>query len=65
MVKPFGCTKQFCDLQLPISYCVGMIVVTITRHVFIDTLQMEHISAIKFDMGYKKYMSFLVIPKKV
>ena len=25
--------------------------------------QMEHFSAVKFDMSYKKNMSFLVIPK--
>ena len=37
--------------------------VTITRHVFIYIIQMEHISAVKFDTGYEKNMSFLVIPK--
>ena len=41
-VKPFGCTKQFCILQLQISYCVDLIMVTITRHVFIHSFQMEH-----------------------
>ena len=34
---------------------------SITRHVFIDIFQTEHISAIKFDTGYEKNMSFLVI----
>ena len=41
-VKPFGCTKQFCIMQLSIPYCVRLIMVTITRHVFIYILQMEH-----------------------
>ena len=27
-VKPFGCTKQICILQLPISYCVSLVMVT-------------------------------------
>ena len=63
MVKPFGCTKQFCVLQLPISYFVSLIMVTITRHPFIDIFQTEYCSAVKFDMGYEKNMSFLAIPK--
>ena len=63
MIKLFGCTKQFCDLQLPIFYCVGLIMVTITRHLFINISQMKHISAVKFDRGYEKNMSFLAIPK--
>ena len=60
-VKLFRYTKQFCDLQLPISCCVSLIMVT--RHVFISIFQTEHISAIKFDMGYEKNTSFLEIPK--
>ena len=60
-VQPFWCTKQFCILQLPISYCVSLIMVTIlTRHVFINIFQMKHLSAVKFVMGYGKNMSFLV-----
>ena len=62
-VKSFGRTKQFCIMQLPISYCAILIVVAITRHVFINFFQTEHISAVKFNMGYEKNMSFLVIPK--
>ena len=49
MVKPFGCTKQFCTLQLPISYCVSLIMVTISGHIFINFFQMEHK---KLAMGY-------------
>ena len=60
-VKPFGCTKQFCILQLPISYCINY--GTITRHVFINIFQTEHSSAVNFAMGYEKNMSFLVIAK--
>ena len=55
--------KQFSILQLPISYCVGLIMVTITRHFFTNISQMDHFSAVKFYMGYEKNMSFLVIPK--
>ena len=46
LVKPFGCTKQFCVLQLPISHCVNLIMVTITRHIFINTFQTEFFSAV-------------------
>ena len=64
-VKPFWCTKQFCDLQLPVSYCVSLIMVTITRSVFIDIFQMEHISAVKFDKGYGENISILMMPKSL
>ena len=40
-----------------------MIMVTITRHIFINIFQTQHFSAMKFNMGYEKNMSFLVIPK--
>ena len=40
-----------------------MIVVTISRHFFINILQTQHFSAMKFYMGYEENMSFLVIPK--
>ena len=50
-------------LQLPMSYSVSLIMVTITRYDFIIFFQTEHISAVEFDMGYEKNMSFLVIPK--
>ena len=62
-VKPFGCTKQFCDLQLPISYCVSSIMVTIKKHFFINIFQTEHFLAVNFSMGYEKNMSYLVIAK--
>ena len=61
--KLFGCTKQFCTLQLHISYCVSLIMVTITRHIFINIFHIEHFSAVKFAMGYEKNMSILVIAK--
>ena len=50
-------------LQLAISYCVILIVVTMTRHIFINIFQTEHSLAVIFDMGYEKNMSFFVIPK--
>ena len=40
-----------------------MIMVTITRHFFINIFQIQHFSAMKFYMGYEKNKSFLVIPK--
>ena len=52
-VKLFGFTKQFCILQLPISYRVSLLMVTMTRYVFINIFQTEHFSAVKFAMGYE------------
>ena len=40
-----------------------IIMLTITKHVFINLFQTEHFSAVKFAMGYKKNTSFLVIAK--
>ena len=40
-----------------------MIMVTITRHVFFNILKTQQFSAMRFYMGYKKNMSFLVILK--
>ena len=54
-VKPFGCTKQFCILQLPIPYWVGLTMVTVTSHVFIHKFQTEHLT---FAMGYEKIWAF-------
>ena len=45
------------------SYCVSLIMVTITRHIFINIFKTEYISAMKFDRGNEKNMSFFVIPK--
>ena len=41
------------------DYYVSFIMVTITRHLFINIFQMQHLWAVKFHMGYKKNMSFL------
>ena len=46
-----------------IAYCVSLIMVTITKHIFINIFQTEHLSALKYAKGYKKNMSFLVISK--
>ena len=62
-VESFKCRKQCCILQLPISYCVSFIIVTITMHFFINILQMKHYSAVRFDMGNEKNMTSPVIPK--
>ena len=42
-----------------------LIMVTITRHVFNSTFETKRFSAVKFDMGYEKNMSFLVIAKSL
>ena len=52
-------------LQLPVSCCVSLIMVTITRHIFINIFQMERFKAVKFALSYEKYMRFLVIPKSI
>ena len=57
------CKVILCIAVAYISYCVNLIMVTITKHIFINILQTEHFSAVKFAMGYKKNMSFLVITK--
>ena len=60
MYKAILCITE----NLPmISYCVGLFMVTIPKHIFINILQTEHFSAIKFGMGYEKNLSFLVIQK--
>ena len=51
----------YCSCQY--FYCVSLIMVTITRHIFINIFQMEHFSAVKFAMGYEKNMSYHVISK--
>ncbi len=50
-VKPFGCKKRLCILQLPIPYCISLIMVTITSHIFINIFQTVHFSAVKFTTG--------------
>ena len=63
-VKPFGYMKLICILQLPISYCVSLVMVTITRHIFINIFQMEHFFNSEICHGVtRKKMSFLVISK--
>ena len=62
-VKPFGFTKQFCILQLPIFCCVSLIMVTITSHIFINIVQTEQNSVVKFTMDYEKNMSYHAISK--
>ena len=61
-VKLFGYKKRLRILQLPLPYCVGLIMVTITSHIFI-TFQTVHFSALKFTRGNEKNTSFLLIPK--
>ncbi len=62
-VKPFGHKKRLRILQLPIPYCVSLIMVTITSHILINIFQTVHISSVKFTRGNEKNMSFLLIPK--
>ncbi len=63
LVKRFGCKKRLCILQLPIPYCVSLIMVTITSHIFINIFQTVHFPAVKFTRGNEKNTSFLLIPK--
>ncbi len=62
-VIPFGHKKRLRILQLPIPYCVSLIMVTITSHIFTNIFQMVYFSAVKFTRGNEKNMSFLLIPK--
>ncbi len=62
-VKPFGHKKRLRILQLPILYCVSLIMVTITSHIFTNIFRMVHFSAVRFTRGNEKNMSFLLIPK--
>ena len=64
MVKSVGCSK-LCVLKLRISYYVSLRMVAITRHVFIHIFYTVLFSAVSFDMGYKKSITFLVIPKSL
>ena len=45
------------------TFCVSLILVTLTNSSYINIFQMEHFPAVKFAMGYEKNMSFLVITK--
>ena len=70
-IQNFSWNCQAIWMYQAISYIVvayillwSLIMVTIkTRHIFINISQTEHFPAVKFDMGYEKNMSFLVIPK--
>ncbi len=55
--------RDYVKFQLPIPYCVSLIMVTITSHIFINIFQMVHFSAVKFTRGNEKNMNFLLIPK--
>ena len=52
-------------MYIAVSYILlcKLIMVTITRNIFINIFQMECFSAVKFAMVYEKNMSFLVISK--
>ncbi len=66
-VKPFGYKKRLHILQLPIplAYCVSLIMVTITSHIFINIFQTVHFSTVKLNRGNEKNMSHLLIPKSL
>ena len=46
------------------SYCETLIMVTIIRQVLTNFFQTEHVSAVKFALGYKKNMTFLACDTK-
>ncbi len=64
-VKLLGHKKRLRILLLRIPYCVSLIMVTITSHIFINIFQTVHFSAVKFTKGNEKNMSFLLIPKSL
>ncbi len=64
-VKRFGYKKRFYILQLPIPYCVRLIMVTITTQNFINIFQTVHFPAIKLTRGNEKNICFLLIPKSL
>ena len=41
-------------MQLPTPYCVSLIMVTTTSHIFITIAQTVHFSAVQFTWGYRK-----------
>ncbi len=57
-VKPFAHKKRLRILQNPIPYCVSLIMVTITIHIFINIFQTVHFSAIKFTWVMRKIWAF-------
>ena len=48
------------DVWSNFEYCDFL---TITSHICVHKLEAEHFSPVVFNMGYKKNMSFLVVPK--
>ena len=67
LIQNFGSNCQVwmykAILCIAVSYCVSLIIVTLTTHIFIHIFQMEHFLAVKFAIGYEKNISFLVMPK--
>ena len=61
VVLPFWFQKQFCIFKLRMLHCVNL--VTITKHIFTDISQINHLSAVKFYMGNEKNMRNLLITK--
>ena len=60
-VNLFGCTKLFCVLQLLTSYCVSIIMVNITRYIFINYFPNGTLFSCEiFHVGYEKNMSFRI-----
>ncbi len=64
-VKPFGHKKRLRISQWPIPYCVSLIMVTITSHIFMNIFQTVHFSAVKLTRGNEQNMNFLLIPKSL
>ena len=50
-------------LQMHIPYCVSLIMVNITSHIFINIFKMVHFSDVKFARGSEQTMSFLLTSK--
>ncbi len=52
-------------MQLNIPYCISLIMVTITSHIFINIFQTVQFPAVKFTRSNEKNMSFLLINTKI
>ena len=61
----FDVVSNFVYCSCLYNYHVNFIMVTITRHFFINIFQTYQFSAVKFYMRYEKHMSFPAIPKSL
>ena len=63
LVKPLYVVSKFVYCSCLYNYYVSFIMVTTSRHFFINIFQMQYFWAVKLYICYEKNVSFLVIPK--